>query len=156
MYCQHCGSKLPNHSKFCPNCGANVETKSANEEQEEKPACVYDPHRITLTDWALYIGISLAFYIIVGWIAKMIYFYFSPVSDHVTMEELYRKEMRVQFFIVVFYCCFAARDRHRWIIPIFIGLAIVNWAPMSIGTSILIFLLFWGSMVYASVLNKLK
>ena len=28
-FCQYCGSQMPDDSKFCPNCGANVEVSNA-------------------------------------------------------------------------------------------------------------------------------
>ena len=38
MYCQECGSKLPETAKFCINCGTKVWRKEAAEEVKEVQA----------------------------------------------------------------------------------------------------------------------
>lgn len=38
MFCPHCGTQLPDGSKFCASCGANLETAPAQPEQTASPA----------------------------------------------------------------------------------------------------------------------
>lgn len=49
-YCQKCGHKLDPEDKYCPKCGKKVEPeveeKSREEEEEEKPDIEKFPDRI--------------------------------------------------------------------------------------------------------------
>lgn len=42
MFCPHCGTELPDGSKFCTSCGTNLETASAKPEQTPSPAPAAD------------------------------------------------------------------------------------------------------------------
>ncbi|MCX6813677.1 MAG: zinc-ribbon domain-containing protein [Candidatus Azambacteria bacterium] len=66
MFCEKCGTKVPESSKFCPKCGGNVAEKSSSE-KEKKPR----RHRTLI-----YIAVIFGILIIVPLI-----FYFIGVSN---------------------------------------------------------------------------
>lgn len=43
MYCKHCGSRLDDDARFCPNCGASVQKEESEFTATELPKAAYEP-----------------------------------------------------------------------------------------------------------------
>lgn len=66
MYCSHCGKEIPNGSKFCPECGFDISTKSAENTYDTKDNANHNKKKIPpLSIFALIISF-LWLYSIVG------------------------------------------------------------------------------------------
>ena len=45
MYCSNCGTKLPNNSKFCPDCGSSLEEKHIKQTKKSEGAIMKDLYK---------------------------------------------------------------------------------------------------------------
>lgn len=84
MICKNCNSQIPDNSKFCPNCGAEV---SFEEPQQFTAPAVIPENLKPLSPWA-YFGLQILFNVpIVGFIFLII---FSCKKDNINRRNFAR------------------------------------------------------------------